>query len=457
MFDRPLRSREGLAAYWAERDRLDGLVREIEATEEEIAAAQARQVLLTAELVEGCRVLEFGRAARSSDASQTAVAMQVAGARRISLEAAQRYVVDAELLAGDLPQVLTVLEQGLASLGAVRAVVGERVNVPFERLCEYDASVADDLLDMPLLTHARKAARRRAYDLNPAAAQAAAEASRRERFVTVRPTVGVGVAAFTAVLPAEQAEHCRSALEHEAVLTRHEGDERSVSQIMADTLVERRTGVSVATSTPVSVGLIMNATTLLGLDDTPSELLGHGVLPASAARLLATSDNAWIRRLFIDPVDASLALADTGRRRFDACLRDFVLARDQHCRAPGCTSRITHLDHDHEWAAGGATSASNGRGYTTHCHTVKHSAGVVTYAFSRKGATHAAYTRWELPIGPPLVTLPPPALGDGSTTPEQNAHRRLIRKQILEAVTPATARDQVSRGRTLTQRPIARC
>ena len=110
-------------ARLAEIDRADTLLAEIGAVEEQIAALQATQVLLTAELVEAARLLEFGRASRSSTASQTAIAMQVAASRRISLAAAERYIVDAEHLATDLPLTLTVLEAGLTTLDAARAVV----------------------------------------------------------------------------------------------------------------------------------------------------------------------------------------------------------------------------------------------------------------------------------------------------------------------------------------------
>ena len=428
MFDH--RSKLDPSARLAEINRAEVLLAEIGSVEEQIAALRAQQLMLTAEVVESCRVLEFGRASRSSTSSQTAVAMQVAAARRVSLAAAERYIVDAERLVGDLPRVFAVLEAGLSTLEAVRAVAAEAVNVPFDLVDQLDQMVADDLLEVPVTSQARMAARRRAYELNPDAAQHAAELCRRERFVTVRPSIGVGTAALTAVLPAEQAEHCHAVLTHHANLIRHDGDERTISQIMADTLVERITGQTTASAVPVSVGLLMNLTTLLGADDTPAHLPGHGPLPAPVARMLATTDTAWLRRLLTDPIDATIATADTQRRRFDSALRDLCLARDQHCRAPGCTSRITHLDHNHPHTDHGPTTASNGRGYNTHCHTVKHHPDVITYTYTRTDATHAAYTRWKLPIGPPLASLPPPALGPGSTTQTQNHNRRTIHQQL---------------------------
>ena len=60
MFDHG--SRLGPAARRAETDRAEDLLTEIGQLEEQIAALQARQLLVTAELIESCRVLEFGRA-----------------------------------------------------------------------------------------------------------------------------------------------------------------------------------------------------------------------------------------------------------------------------------------------------------------------------------------------------------------------------------------------------------
>lgn len=414
----------------AELLRLDALVAELAEVERLICALQVRQVLVSAELVEGARVLDFGAGDRWATGSDRPVALQIAHARHLSVDAAERYLFDAVTLGRDLPCVLDVLEAGETTLEAVRAVCREGVNVQVERKAEYDSLVAGDLRALPVASHARTAARRRAFELNPSAAQEATEAARRERFVTVQPSVGVAMASLTAVLPADQAAHCHAVLDHDARLLRHDGDPRTTSQLMVDLLVERVAGLSTAQPVPVSVGVVMGVDTLLGLDDRPAELTGHGPIPAAAARLLATSDNAWLRRLFTDPVDGTVAQADTGRRRFDGALRDFVLARDQHCRAPGCTQRVRHLDHDHDYAAGGPTTASNGRGYDIRCHTVKHSPGIATEVHARPGSSHSAYTRWVLPFGPALGSIPPPALGYGSTSEQQNVARRTINELV---------------------------
>lgn len=179
---------------------------------------------------------------------------------------------------------------------------------------------------------------------------------------------------------------------------------------MVDTLVERITGQANAVQVPVAVGLVMSDLTLLGLEDRPGQLIGYGPVPSGVARWLAAHDSTWARRLYTDPVDGSVALADTRRRRFDGALRELIVSRDQHCRRPGCRSRFRDLDHTVDWTDGGETTAANGRGYCRRCHLAKSRRDVTIDAVGppsseRIGA--AAYTRWKMPTGGVLSTIPP--------------------------------------------------
>jgi Domain of unknown function (DUF222) len=93
------------------------------------------------------------------------------------------------------------------------------------------------------------------------------------------------------------------------------------------------------------VSVIVPITMLLGLDEQPGELVGHGPIPADLAREIA-AEGAW-RRLLTDP--ASGSLLDYGRTTYTppAGLADFVRARDMHCRFPTCGQRATTADLDH--------------------------------------------------------------------------------------------------------------
>ena len=101
--------------------------------------------------------------------------------------------------------------------------------------------------------------------------------------------------------------------------------------------------------------------TLLGADDEPADLAGYGPVPAAVAREMAGAADASWRRLITDPVTGTLL--DYGRSTYrpPARLRDYILARDRVCAAPGCAipARSGDVDHIQPWDDGGPTSAGN--------------------------------------------------------------------------------------------------
>jgi hypothetical protein len=110
---------------------------------------------------------------------------------------------------------------------------------------------------------------------------------------------------------------------------------------------------------PVTVNLTIDLPTLLGLANNPGQLAGYGAIPASVARELA-ADGKW-RRFITDPITGNLI--DYGRSSYEPPqdLKDFLIARDQTCRFPGCrqSARRSDLDHAQSWDDGGKTSADN--------------------------------------------------------------------------------------------------
>jgi hypothetical protein len=99
--------------------------------------------------------------------------------------------------------------------------------------------------------------------------------------------------------------------------------------------------------------------TLIGVDDRPAHLHGHGPITAAVARRIAAR-GTW-RRLLTDPVSG--AVLDVGRSRHTPPpdLADHVIARDHTCRFPTCTRSAEGCDLDHTipWERGGSTSAGN--------------------------------------------------------------------------------------------------
>jgi Domain of unknown function (DUF222) len=163
-----------------------------------------------------------------------------------------------------------------------------------------------------------------------------------------------------------------------------------------------------ATSVPVRpvtpgkplIQIVMAHSTLIGADDQPAELVGHGPIPASLAREIA-ADAVW-HRLLTDP--ASGALLDYGRSTYHppAALADHVRARDQHCRFPHCRrpAADTELDHVLAWTDGGHTCAANLRALCVHHHKLK------THAGWRVQAHPDGRLTWTTPTGHRHTTEP---------------------------------------------------
>jgi Domain of unknown function (DUF222) len=121
------------------------------------------------------------------------------------------------------------------------------------------------------------------------------------------------------------------------------------------------------------VHVTIDLDTLLGLNDNPAHLTGHGPIDAAYARALAHGPDSTWRRLITDPVTGQLL--DYGRTRYrpPTALADHVRARDTTCRTPGCPHPATHCDLDHivPYPAG-TTSNDNLHPKCRHHHRLKH-------------------------------------------------------------------------------------
>jgi hypothetical protein len=111
------------------------------------------------------------------------------------------------------------------------------------------------------------------------------------------------------------------------------------------------------------VRITIPASTLLGLDDQPAHLDGHGPIDAVQARALAIG-GVW-QRVVTDPLTDRVL--DVGRERYrpPAALADLIRTRDGTCAAPGCRvpACACELDHTQEFhpQPGGDPDAPLGR------------------------------------------------------------------------------------------------
>jgi hypothetical protein len=209
---------------------------------------------------------------------------------------------------------------------------------------------------------------------------------------------------------------------------------------MADTFVERLTGQAQATDVPVEVQLVMTDRTLLGGDDAPARLVGHGPIPAALARTLLRAGPAceqarvWVRRLFTNPVTGDLIAMDSRRREFPMSLRRFFVIRDEVCRTPWCDAPIRHADHVVRSTDGGETSADNGQGLCEACNQAKEAPGWRSSTPRRAGPGATITVR--TPTGHSYTSTPPDLPGG---RPPLAAVRRGIIRQSGNGQEPSVA------------------
>ncbi|GAB13893.1 hypothetical protein ARGLB_051_00740 [Arthrobacter globiformis NBRC 12137] len=317
-------------------------------------------------------------------------AEQIALARGESPHRGGRLLGMSKALVKEMPHTLGALDTGQLNEERTMHIVKETAC-----LSPADRSAVDEELaaDTGTFTGAgtrsivgavRAAATRR--DPRSVAQRASHAAS--ERSVSLRPAPDT-MTYLTALLPAHQGVAVHAALTRHADTLKAAGDPRTLSQIKADTLVERTTGTP-GGITGIEISLVMTDRTLLQGDSEPARIPGYGVVPAQWARELLNPERAqgrgegqgrrpkgsglqdytrataggaadsnmsgsnvsdsatgqkdavkelkiWVRRLYTAPNTGDLVAMDSRRRLFPAPLRRFIQIRDDTCRTPTAT------------------------------------------------------------------------------------------------------------------------
>lgn len=378
---------------------------EIAALERLKSAAAAAQARVTAALRER-------RLAREMDAGMPAAERgrglgdEIGLARRESATLGSRHLGLARALVAELPCTLAHLAAGTVSEWGATLLAKETAVLDPDDRRRIDAELDDRLADMTP-RQIERAARALALTVDSRAIARRRARATADRRVSIRPQPDT-MAVVSGLLPVEQGVAAWAALRRDAEAAKAAGDDRGLGQLMADLFVERLTGQTAADAVPVEVQLVMSPGSLLGLDDLPAALPGHGPLPAGLARDLVlgvdgagdggagdggagdgeVSGRAWLRRIFTDDVDRVVA-TDPHRRSFPASLRRLLRVRDGVCRFPFCDAPIRHDDHVVAVALGGATTAHNGQGLCARHNLTKARPGWR----SRPGAAHAVAAR----------------------------------------------------------------
>ncbi|WP_235835494.1 MULTISPECIES: DUF222 domain-containing protein [Arthrobacter] len=220
------------------------------------------------------------------------VAAQVALARRESPAKGARLLGLARALVVEMPRTLAALETGQLNEWRATLLVKETACLTAVDRAGVDAELAPDTGtlngagDKAVIAAARAAAYRR----DPGSVTRRAARAVTERHVSLRPAPDT-MTYLTALLPVAQGVAVHAALSRHADTLRSSagGEARSRGQVMADTLVERTTGTR-AGITGIDLQLVMTDRTLLQGHSEPARIPGYGIVPATWARTLLTTN-----------------------------------------------------------------------------------------------------------------------------------------------------------------------
>ncbi|MHA7155296.1 HNH endonuclease [Arthrobacter sp. TMN-50] len=409
-------------------------LRGLEDVKSAIAGVQAR-IVVAVDLVEraaqtdaGIPVAEQGKAEQGKS-----IGVQVALARRESPSRGSRLLGLARALVTEMPHTLAALEAGELNEWRATLLVKETACLSSADRTAVDEELAADAGtftgcgDKTIIAAARAAAYRR----DPRSVVNRAAHAANERYVSLRPAPDT-MAYLTALLPVKNAVAAYAALTRHADTARAAGDTRSKGQLMADTLVERITGVA-GGITRVEVQVIMTDRALFQGDSEPARIPGYGIVPSSWARDLLHPDptqpnyDVWVRRLYTAPATGDLVAMDARARFFTRAQRRFISARDDTCRTPYCDAPIRHYDHIVPWNRGGRTSIANGAGLCEACNHTKETPGWTAQPRPGPGPGSRHTFRMTTPTGHTYHSTAPPLPGTGTASgpvsgPE-SAHR----------------------------------
>ncbi|MDX1889918.1 DUF222 domain-containing protein [Mycolicibacterium sp. 050158] len=389
------------------------LISRISALELSKSAAAAEQAVLTAELDSKRRARETARGVPPSKRGK-GLAGEIALARRDSPHRGGRHLGFARALVHEMPHTLAALKAGLLSEWRATLIVRESACLTVEDRRELDVRMCADqgALEGKGDKRIEADAKTIAYELDPRAVVDRVARAETERRVGIRPAPDT-MTWVTALLPMAQGVSVYACLSRAATAN---GDGRSRSQVMADTLVERITGRPAEVATPVAVELVITDETLLGGDPAPARVPGYGPIPAVIACRLAADaatderSRATVRRLYRHPTSGALIAMESRARLFPKGMARYIAVRDDTCRTPYCDAPIRHADHATPNARGGPTSMMNGLGECEACNYAKEAPGWRVHTWCDADGLHTA--DFITPTGDRHRSKAPPLLGD---------------------------------------------
>jgi hypothetical protein len=334
----------------------------------------------------------YGRSAVQDAATEMVCALHV------SERSAEKQVAEARVLTQLFPEALGQLAAGHVQVTQVRALIESTAALDDTAARAVQERVLGRMSEQTPAT-TRRALSRAVLKVDPEGAQRRHEAARKDRRVAHYPEAD-GMSTVSATLPAEQAVHAMAVIDAHARAGKQPGDGRNLEQARADSFYRLVTGCQEAYP-PAVVTVTVGVDTLLGIDQEPGELSGHGPVTAYTARMLAAGEDAVWRRLLTAPESGLVVKTDPHTYRPTAEVRRHVSARDGHCSFPGCAMPASRTDLDHVVAfdhrrpeRGGPTTVENLQALCRRHHQLK-THGDWRVRLSETGAN----TIWTAPSG----------------------------------------------------------
>ncbi|WP_235563052.1 HNH endonuclease signature motif containing protein, partial [Microbacterium sp. Root53] len=330
-----------------------------------------------------------------------------------TIRARMEWAVD---LVDGFPATFALFEEGRISEAHVRAIVdaGSRLEdddsrAEFEQIILPRAvkltagqlgslarKLADDIEPLPLEERLPRAvkltagqlgslARKLADDIEPLPLEERHEEAMADRSLRAAPLPdGMGELTYIGPAVTVYAMHDRATQMARTIYrTKDETDERTLDQIRADVFAEialaglptadliDQHGGDALTKITATVQVTVPWQSLTGVGEESAFLAGYGPIPAEAARRLAGEAATWVR-LFQDPDTGCLKTVDTYTPT--KAQRRFLIARDEHCRFPGCRQPAIRCEDDHTipYSHGGPTTVRNLANLCRAHHVLKH-------------------------------------------------------------------------------------
>jgi hypothetical protein len=362
-------------------------------------------------------------------------AVEVAAAIGLSSRAAQGRVALA-LELDRTPATKAALAQGQVPLYTARTVLEQVRCLDDDTAAAVEAKVIERYAGRPHADVAR-ALKRAVIAADPAAAEKRRQRGAEDRAVEHYP-LDDGMAAATMTGPAEDVQRFCAYVTATAIAAKAPGDARTLAQRRFDVLADLgAVALSQDTTRPdllchpgpadgatdgqarrwgpparrlpdrkgrqPQIRVVVAATTLIGLDDRPGELVGYGPVTAEVARRIA-ADGTW-HRLLTDPRTGRFDELSAETYEPPQDMQDHVTARDPTCIGAGCRMPADRCDLDHRIPhPRGPTSAGNLDPWCRTEHRVKTLTDTVVTRLpdGHRAVRYPSGRSYRLPVDPVL-------------------------------------------------------